>query len=382
MEEAGTRMRLLTVIALVAPVIATNIDTYFINKNFDLQTTLPNESPDIECLVTEGKFAFPKEITMCFRSKPMFYIHFARTGFSWRTVLTFGNMQKNGTKLEEGILFGVYYGGPWVGLKVPGVESIAWLFGGDAMARFPFQVWRHTCVSFNRQTGRMRLVENGVLWNDETTEEVVEAMETVSDTASIFTLGCMYWNRVNHYMAMYGSVTDAQVFSRALEEEEMIAITNCTSDLQGDIISWRSTNWELRSPYNTTELAVLDLEEDICADTSKSLVLMPVQLTFYEGLHQCKKLSGRLADYRNEAEFDQITHFLAGRGNSFSQHCSSAWGEEGGRNVEVFLAVSDEKRETDWRTWEGDMEVEHLPWAPNRPTKNGEANNCMLLKVK
>jgi hypothetical protein len=46
----------------------------------------------------------------------------------------------------------------------------------------------------------MRLVENGVLWNDETTPEVVEAMRKVRNTASIFTLGCMYWNSVNHYM--------------------------------------------------------------------------------------------------------------------------------------------------------------------------------------
>ena len=131
------------IVILIKGAMAKDIDTYFINKNFPLETTLPKNNPDIECLMTEGNFAFPTEITMCFRSKPLVYVHHARTGFSWRTVLTFGTMEANGTKMEEGILFGVYYGGPWVGLKIPGSESIAWLFGGDAMARFPFQVSDH-----------------------------------------------------------------------------------------------------------------------------------------------------------------------------------------------------------------------------------------------
>ena len=285
-----------------------------------------------------------------------------------------------GTKFEEGILFGVYYGGPWVGLKIPGTESIAWLFGGDALARFPFQVWRHTCISFNRETGRMRLVENGALWRDETTDEVVEAMKKVSRNATTFTLGCMYWNQVNKYMSMYGSATDAHVFGRALSDEEMIGWTSCDLPIEGDIISYRTAKWTLRSPYNTTVKEVMDLKKDICISHNTSLVLVPQKLTFFEGLHQCSKLSGRLADYTEIMGFNGITRHLSRRGNSYSDLCSAPWAE-GGRMVEVFLAVSDQREETVWNTWEGDEPVNHLPWAPNRPTKNGEANNCMLLKV-
>ena len=355
-----------------------DIETYFVNKKFHLETTIPNESPEIECPVTEGKFPFPTEITLCFRSRPFFYIHHARTGFSWRTVITFGRMK--GTKFEEGILFGVYYGGPWVGLKIPGTESIMWLFGGDALARFPFQVWRHTCISFNRETGRMRLVENGELWRDETTVETVEAMKKVSRNATIFTLGCMYWNQVNKYMSMFGSVTDAHVFGRALSDEEMIGWTSCSLPIEGDIISYKKAKWILRSPYNTTVKEVMDLKKDICISHNKSLVLVPQKLTFFEGLHQCSKLSGRLADYTEKMGFDKITRHISRRGNSNSDHCSAPLADVG-RMVEVFLAVSDQREETKWRTWEGDKQVNHLPWAPNRPTKNGEANNCMLLKV-
>ena len=53
-------------------------------------------------------------------------------------------------------------------------------------------------------------------------------MKEIGTRGNIFTLGCMYWNRVNKYMTMMGSVTDAQIFSRNLQDEEMIAYTECS----------------------------------------------------------------------------------------------------------------------------------------------------------
>ena len=45
--------------------------------------------------------------------------------------------------------------------------------------------------------------------------------------ATIFTLGCYYRNTGSLYMSMYGSVTDAQVFSRELSDQEMFDVTTC-----------------------------------------------------------------------------------------------------------------------------------------------------------
>ena len=125
----------------------------------------------------------------------------------------------------------------------------------------------------------------------------------------------------------------------------MIGWTSCDLPIEGDIISFRTAKWNLRSPYNTTAMEVMDLKKDICISHNKSLVLVPQKLTFFEGLHQCSKLSGRLADYTEKVGFDQITRHLSRRGNSYSDHCSSPWAEDG-RMVEVFLAVSDQKEES------------------------------------
>ena len=45
--------------------------------------------------------------------------------------------------------------------------------------------------------------------------------------ATIFTFGCFYRKEVVKYMSMYGSVTDAQIFSRELSYQEMVDITSC-----------------------------------------------------------------------------------------------------------------------------------------------------------
>ena len=49
----------------------------------------------------------------------------------------------------------------------------------------------------------------------------------VLSQAGIFTFGCHYRNVEVMFMSMYGSVTDAQIFSKELSDQEMIDITTC-----------------------------------------------------------------------------------------------------------------------------------------------------------
>ena len=82
-------------------------------------------------------------------------------------------------------------------------------------------------MSLSRSTGKFKLVENGVKNAERYYEELVEWMKGVSHEAGIFTYGCFYRNQGVQRMSMYGSVTDAQMFSRELSDEEMIDITSC-----------------------------------------------------------------------------------------------------------------------------------------------------------
>ena len=104
------------------------IQTYFLNKNFDGLQSIPYEPPtDIECLQAGGKFTFPAETSMCFRARPMSYLHPRN---HWSIALAFGTKLESEAEITEGILFAVFDTGPWVGFKRPQSDTYAWIGGG------------------------------------------------------------------------------------------------------------------------------------------------------------------------------------------------------------------------------------------------------------
>ena len=79
-------------------------------------------------------------------------------------------------------------------------------------------------------------------------------------------------------VSMYGSVTDGQVFSKTLEDNQMEDITSCNSDLEGDIINWENNVWNLKSPYNTTEMTGFDYKKDVCSRPPQGMLLVKTEL--------------------------------------------------------------------------------------------------------
>ena len=121
-----------------------DIRTYHLNKNFDMKTLVPNESPDIECLVADGHIPIPPQISICFRANPFSHIYHERTGWNWRTIISLGTMDASGTKLEKGLLLGYWIGGPWLGIKTNASESLSWTFTYNSIS-WPLQVSCRLC---------------------------------------------------------------------------------------------------------------------------------------------------------------------------------------------------------------------------------------------
>ena len=177
--------------------------------------------------------------------------------------------------------------------------------------------------------------------------------------AGIFTLGCFYSDQLplGKFMSMYGSVTDAQVFSRELSVEEMVDITSCRSFPNGDIISWDREPWALRSPWNRSEPELLDLENDICSNKENGYFMVPHKLSFDESIHVCKKLSGTPVTFTNKTIFDDIVHHLSLASNMRASGCAQTL-EDGSRSVQVWGGGSDEAREGVWTTWDTNQKIE------------------------
>ena len=169
------------------------------------------------------------------------------------------------------------------------------------------------------------------------------------------------------------------MFGRGLRLQEMVEVTMCRNMIKGDIISWEDKVWSLESPRNTSEVEVVDLELDVCPRRVASLLLVPQRMAHGQATRICNKLSGQLAGYSTEVEFKEVTRFLGRRSSSYSPECSTTT-EEGLQQVQASLGVTDAEVEGRWRNEVG-SEVEHLPWARNRPYNDGDQYNCLMVQV-
>ena len=117
--------------------LSTAIKTYFMNKNWDGLEPLPYDSPDdIECLQEEGQFSLPTEITVCFRAKPMSWVH---PRFPFAAIVGFGTKLDGDEEMREGIVLGVWRSGTWIGIKPSTSDSYVWVIGSPTQG-FNFQV--------------------------------------------------------------------------------------------------------------------------------------------------------------------------------------------------------------------------------------------------
>ena len=86
--------------------------------------------------------------------------------------------------------------------------------------------WQSMCISYSRKTNRMRLFMNGIKELDaKNTEEHIEIPKDYFSTSHLF---------VMHR----GSISDIQLYSNALEDEDLKKWTTCELDKPGDVFNW------------------------------------------------------------------------------------------------------------------------------------------------
>ena len=92
--------------------------------------------------------------------------------------------------------------GPWLGFKMAGNDFVGWIGGGTTKYDFKVsleleldsswlksaipQVWRHTCFSISRKSGKFKLVENGVKVWEKKYPEVIDWMKSISENARVW----------------------------------------------------------------------------------------------------------------------------------------------------------------------------------------------------
>ena len=152
------------------------------------------------------------------------------------------------------------------------------------------------------------MVENAELRKDLREQaKLVEMFEELSPTLSSISVGC------GSGKSTIGSVSDFQIWDSFLPLDKMLAITGCKELLEGNLLSWQGTEWQLNSSSGAKEKEMLF--EDICKEgQDSSLALIPYTMSMVpRALHQCSRLGGQVAGYTNQAELHNIARFLSSR---------------------------------------------------------------------
>ena len=213
------------------------MDSYFINSDYSFRNPLPYTTPDIACLRTDISQVIPlaAQVTLCYRAQPLIYI---RHENPWSSVIGFGTIKPDFSDIEEGINFGVYDDKLWFGFKRRS-KAVLWISLGENMFT-DLHVWRHLCLSIDFEEGSVKLGDNGQV----SVKTQSDGIRQLGSTMNYLGVGCFYKSTgTTKYQSMYGRVSDVQMFSRILADEEMIEITGCKSRAEGDILAWSSTNW-------------------------------------------------------------------------------------------------------------------------------------------
>ena len=354
------------------------IETYFLNKEYDYLKPPCPTCPNIECLHTDRNtlIPLPSQITFCFRSQPLVYENYLS---SWSTIAGFGTIRSDFIEMEEGVLYGVWETGPWLGVKFYSDPSYKWVALGENFLH-DLQIWRHSCFSADFGTGEVKLVENGKMRFKTVSEDFKELRKTMNFVSA----GCFYRTSGAGYQSMYGRVTDVQIFGKILSNLDMEKITGCQITKKGDVLSWETAPWVIRGPKKNILKESLHFESLICNPSRKSYHLIPQRKNFNsESLDVCQKVSAQVAGHTTKDEFTTITEYLSGENMMEAQQCLSRMKRaDNSSELSTWLGNSDKEEEGVWRNWFTMEKVMHNPWLQGRPYAGGVSYNCMRLQLE
>jgi len=99
-----------------------------------------------------------------------------------------------------------------------------------------------------------------------------------------------------------GEITDLNVWSRVLTKEELSMFGNCIeNNLEGDLMSWLETIWELKK-VKSEEMALFD----VCQEKEDNYMIFP-ELRFFDDIFSfCSSVGALMASPANLREMEEF----------------------------------------------------------------------------
>ena len=109
---------------------------------------------------------------------------------------------------------------------------------------------------------------------------------------------------------LHGAVSDLQVWSRLLEEEELLQWLHCRSDLLGNFLTWESLHLNTTGGLLTSDRH----KDDICwkENKKKKYFNFDLKMIFEETRTFCRNIGGEIATVESPENYAEMTEGLLG----------------------------------------------------------------------
>ncbi|KAK8378667.1 hypothetical protein O3P69_009396 [Scylla paramamosain] len=165
--------------------------------------------------------------------------------------------------------------------------------------------------------------------------------------------------------SLSGAVTDINVWSRRLREDEMAAISGCLTRGKGDILDWDTSDFEIGLDSSISEMELIDT----CDIVPRSYFMFPSQLQFTKGVRLCRAFGGEMAAPKNLEE-QVVVHSLAEKSKELCSHDGDPL---------TWLGLQRNNTDDTWHYLNSKEDVTFFNWAEGQPDKE-EEENCIVLK--
>ena len=393
MERGNLKMRwqlqllFLILTALIDSTNSRNIKTFFLNKKRPLrEKECAPEECKLDCVYTQGKYSFPHKgsTTVCYRYNAATYAGF---NYPYSFVMQFGRIKPDFSDLEDGFLFGLWPDNAeskewkqsaWLAMSPPITNK--WAASPLYVDGFDVHVWKHECFTVDFKTGSHKIYRNGELVA-ENTYDTIKNMEGLVDTANFTCLGCAFRSTGSKIMSIVGRVTDLQIFSKELPANDLLDWTRCKKFLKGDILDWDKEEWIVKGDKLYTVEEDWDLEKEICADQTDSLLYLPYMMNKRPvGEQECKKFSSVLYPFSTKEEYDRLALFLSDSNFYKNSECVKDIKDTEDRYQLQTMVDVELMDDGSYKSTSTGKTLLHTPWQSGRPWAGNV--NCVVVHLK
>ncbi|KAF2368337.1 Pentraxin-related [Trinorchestia longiramus] len=232
----------------------------------------------------------------------------------------------------------------------------------------PLLFWSAFCVVVDATAGRIAIFFNGDLEHE---EKFLANTPVLSPKGGTVVLGQdqdVPGGLYDSSQSFCGEITDVQVYSYVLRDEELKNITLCTSSIdqkatRGDVIDWDSAQWTLGEDYKEVPV------RETCQVSPTQHVMFQELLQFNAAVNLCSAFGGRLSLPSNDQELKEVYKIA----NQSAAACAPSNGPL------TWLDMTDRSYEGEWRRASDNSKVTYFNWRFGQP--NGDyIENCAVMR--